>query len=156
MYWESQIFFFNQKSSYSKGIWQPASQLKNISNNCKPSSQIQHISFYEEYFRILNTSLQTSNNPTRFRFSPSSLFFFLETSVNVPWGKAHTKTTECLLVLNLLWIKLLDTCNALPSRRSRSSELFIHQSLCNFPNTNGDQDDFSYLMLHLLKWLKRL
>lgn len=43
--------------------------------------------------------------PTEF----SCLFFFLDSSVTVPWGKAHVKTTECLLALNLVWAELLDS-----------------------------------------------
>lgn len=35
--------------------------------------------------------------PTDFIF-----FCFLVSSVTVPWGKAHVKTTECLLALNLV------------------------------------------------------
>lgn len=133
------------------------SQLLNSSNNCKPSSQTKHIPFYKEYFRILNTSLQTSNNPNRFCFFFFFSVFFFGNFCNCSLGPSSHKNyrmspgTKPSLNQAFRYLQ-----RALASRRSYNSELFIHQSLCNFPNTSGDQDDFSYLMLHLLKWLKRL
>lgn len=86
------------------------------------------------------------------KFSQSQELFFLpsemSSSVNVPQSQVQG---------GLQSVSQNETFHE-PSFQTLSTLLasLNYSSSCNFQNTSGDPDGFCNLMLHLLKWLKRL